>query len=122
MNSNTDVARLVGDICVSFGLPLLFICLALANIAISSTRGNRKYARLKLRLSLAFSIAVFLYLICSLMFQDRFVLMSLWQRNRVFYSLVYSAAGFLTFAGLGMLVYWKLRPDLWRQNDEELES
>ena len=122
MNSNTDEARLVGDICFSFGLPFVFICLALANIAISSARGNRKYAGLKRRLSFIFSIVLFLYLICSLMFQDRSVLMSLWQGNRVFYSLVYSASGFLTFAGLGVLVYWKLRPNLWRQNDGELES
>jgi len=122
MSSNTDVARLVGDICVSFGLPFLFICLALANIAISRARGNRKFAGLKLRLCLIFAIALFFYCICSLMSQDRFVVMSLWQSDRVFYSFVYSAAGILTFSGLVVLVYWKLRPDLWRQNDGELES
>jgi hypothetical protein len=71
---------------------------------------------------LAFSIAIFLYLICSLMFQDRLVLVSLWQSDRVLYSFVYFAAGLLTLAGLGVLVYWKLRPDLWRHNDGALES
>lgn len=113
------IGGLAEDIGVSFGLPILFICLALANIKISS---RRKYAGLKLRLSLIFSIALFTYLITSLMFQDRVVLASVWKDNPVLYSFVYSVGGVLVLVGISTLAYWKLRPELWRQNDSESED
>jgi hypothetical protein len=115
------VSGLAGDIAVSFGLPILFICLASANIAISSRR-KRNYAGLKLRLSLIFSIGLFVYLITSLMFQDRLVLASIWQGSPLLYSFVFSLSGLLVFSGITTLAYWKLRPQLWRRNDNELEK
>ncbi len=116
---NVSLGGLVEDICVSFGLPLLFICLALANISISKSRGNRKHAGLKLRLSLIFSIALFTYLICSLMFQDRLLLAAIWQANPVLYSIVYSVAVFFVLCGVLALGYWQLRPGLWRRNEND---
>lgn len=112
------IGGLAEDIGVSFGLPILFVCLALANITIS----RRKYAGLKLRLSLIFAIALFLYLISSLMFQDRLVLVSIWRDDPVLYSFVYAVAGLLVLAGIVTLAYWKLRPGLWRQNEGPPES
>lgn len=117
-----DVAGISGlmeDIGVSFGLPLFFLGLALANIRISS---RRKYAGLKLRVSLVFSITLFAYLICSLMFQDRFVLGTIWKQNPILYSLVYAIGSVLVLAGIAALVYSKLRPALWRRNDAEPEA
>jgi len=117
-----DIAGIGGfaeDIGVSFGLPILFICLALANIRISS---RRKYAGLKLRLSLIFSIALFAYLFTSLMLQDRTVLAAIWQDNPVLYSFVYFVGGVLILAGIVALAYWQLRPALWRRNESELED
>jgi NADH:ubiquinone oxidoreductase subunit 2 (subunit N) len=107
---------LIEDICVSFGLPILFLCLALANIKFSS---RRKFNGLKMRLSLTFAITLFAYLICTLMFQDRAVLEAISHRNPVFYLLVYSVAGVLIFVSIGALAYWKLRPELWRRNHHE---
>jgi hypothetical protein len=117
--NNVSLGGLVEDICVSFGLPLLFICLALANISISKSRGNRKNAGLKLRLSLVFALALFTYLICSLMFQDRLLLVSIWQANPVLYSFVYSVAVCLVLCGVLALGCWQLRPGLWRSNEND---
>lgn len=113
--SVAGIAGLVEDIGVSLGLPLLFLCLAFANIKLSS---KRKHSGLKMRASLTFAIALFAYLIGTLMFQDRSVLMTLWQRNPILYSLAYIASGVVVLAGVGALVNWKLRPTLWR-NDHE---
>jgi hypothetical protein len=114
-----DVAGISGlmeDIGVSFGLPLFFLGLALANIRLSS---RRKYAGLKLRLSLVFSIALFAYLISSLLFQDRFVLGAIWKENPVLFSLVYAVGSILVLAGIAGVAYWKLRPTLWQRSDTE---
>jgi hypothetical protein len=113
------VSGLIEDIGVSFGLPLFFLCLALVNIRVSS---RRKYAGLKLRVSLVFSIGLFGYLISSLMLQDRFVLASIWKGSPALYSLLYVVGAVLVLVGIAGLAYWKLRPSLWRQNDSEPEG
>lgn len=110
-----NVSGLIQDIGVSFGLPLLFLLLALANIKFS----RRKYSGLKLRFSLIFVIGLFAYLICTLMSQDRRVLEAIWRSSPTFYSLVYSLAVVLVLCGIGALIYWKLRPEMWRRNSDE---
>lgn len=116
MTDIVGVGGLAEDIGVSFGLPILFMSLALVNITISS---RRRYAGLKLRLSLIFSIALFTYLILSLLFQDRLVLSAIWHSGPVLYSFVYSVAGVSVLVGVVGLAYWKLRPELWRGGDED---
>jgi hypothetical protein len=107
------ISGLMKDIAVSFALPLLFLCLALVNIKLSS---RRKYAGLKLRLSLIFSIGLFLYLLFSLMLQDRFVLEAIWRSSPAFFSCLYTVTAVLVCTGIAGLTYWQLRPKLWRQN------
>jgi hypothetical protein len=110
--SDLNVSGLMEDIGVSIGLPLLFFVLALANIKFS----RQKYAELKLRLSLVFVIALFAYLICTLTFQDSSILKAIWAGSPIFYSLVYSLLILLVLFGIGALIYWKLRPIMWRRN------
>jgi hypothetical protein len=113
--STLNVGRLVEDIGVSFGLPFLFLLLALVNIKLS----RRTYSGLKLRLSLIFVMVLFGYLICSLMFQDREALEAIWRSSPVFYSLVYSLGAIFVVCGIVALTYWKLRPEMWRRNSNE---
>jgi hypothetical protein len=76
-NMSVDgIGGLLEDLGISFGIPLLFLLLALANIKFSSG----KHIDLKLKLSLIFAIALFAYLFGSLMHQDRQVLTVLWHR------------------------------------------
>lgn len=113
------VSGLMEDIGVSFGLPLCFLCLALTNIRLSS---RRRYAGLKLRISLIFSIALFLYLLPSLMLQDRCVLKAIWKGNPQLFSFLYAVGVAVVLGGIAGLVYWRLRPNLWRQSDIEPEA
>ena len=113
--SDLNFSGLIEDIGVSFGLPFLFLLLALANIKVSS----RRKSALKLRLSLVFAIALFAYLISALMFQNRTVLESLWNSSPVLYSLAYSLGVLLVLSGIGALIHWKLRPELWRGSNRE---
>jgi phosphoglycerol transferase MdoB-like AlkP superfamily enzyme len=113
--SDLNMSGLIQDIGVSFGLPLLFLLLALANIKFS----RRKYSGLKLRFSLIFVIGLFAYLICTLMFQDRAVLKAIWQSSPTVYSLAYGLGVILVLFGIGALIYWKLRPAMWQAKNNE---
>lgn len=113
------IGGLMADLKFSFGLPLFFFGLALVNIRLSS---RRKYAGLKLRVSLVFSIALFACLLCTLLFQDRSVLGAIWNDNPVLFSSVYATGSALVLAGIAGVAYWKLRPALWRGNDTEAET
>lgn len=106
-----DVYGLTQDVLVSFGLPALALVLASINIRFTP---RSKYNALKLRLFLVFVLFLFVFLLSSLMYQDRAVLIALWQDNPVLYSLAYFLSGAVVIAGVAGLVYWKLRPELWR--------
>jgi glucose-6-phosphate-specific signal transduction histidine kinase len=107
---------LIRDIAVSFVVPA--VCLALALINIRSTPRS-KYNPLKLRLFLIFVLFLFASFLSTLMYQDRVVLKALWRDNPVLYSFVYFLSGALVVAGVVGLVYWKLRPELWKGKGRE---
>src|ERR1039457_1636522 len=105
------VGGLIDDIAVSFAVPGVCLVLALMNIRFTP---RSKYNALKLRIFLVFVLFLFVFLLSSLMYQDRAVLKALLQDNPVLYSFAYFTSGALVVAGLAGLVYWKLRPELWR--------
>jgi len=104
---------LLQDIGISFMVPTFFICLVFANIRIAS---RSRYNGLKLRLSLLFAIALFGYSICNLMYQDRYMLLSFWQQNRLLATLIYVGSCCATLLGIIALINWKLRPTMWKTN------
>lgn len=75
-----------------------------------------------MRRILAFVILLFMFSICTVTVQDRAILVSLWQMSPVLYSFAYSVGGVLVLVGIGALVYWKLRPELWRRSHRELDT
>ena len=107
---------LIQDIEVSFGLPAVGFVLALINIRFTP---RSKYNALKLRLFLIVVLLMFAYCVSSVISQDRAVLRALWQDNPVLCSFVYFLGGALVVAGVAGLVYWKLRPELWRGKGRE---
>ena len=113
------VGGLIDDIAVSFAVPAVGLVLALINIRFTP---RSKYNALKLRIFLVFLLFLFAFLVSSLMYQDRAVLKALWQDNPILYSLVYLLNGALVVAGVAVLVYWKLRPELWRGNGRKSAS
>jgi formate hydrogenlyase subunit 3/multisubunit Na+/H+ antiporter MnhD subunit len=115
MNAS-DISGLAEDIAISFGLPLFLICVLLVNIKLWP--GN-KSTGLKVRLAIIYAIALFGFLIFPLMFQDRYILAAIWRRDPVLFSVVYMASVILIAGGIISLVYWKLRPQLWRRNDSD---
>lgn len=110
---------LIKDIEVSFVLPAVGFVLALMNIRFTP---RSKYNALKLRIFLVFVLFLFVFLLSSLMYQDRAVLKALLQDNPVLYSFAYFTSGSLVVAGLAGLVHWKLRPELWRGKGRESSS
>jgi len=115
----TGIDGLIQDITVSFVLPAVGLVLALINTRFTP---RSKYNALKLRLFLIFLLFLFVFLLTSLMYQDRAVLKALLQDNPVLYSFSYFTSGALVVAGLAGLVYWKLRPELWRGKGRESSS
>jgi hypothetical protein len=113
------VGGLIDDIAVSFAVPAACLVLALINIRFTP---RSKYNALKLRMFLVFVLFLFVFLLSSLMCQDRAVVKALWQDNPVLYSLAYFLSGALIVAGVAGLVYWKLRPELWRGKGRESSS
>ena len=110
--SELNINGLVEDICVSFGLPLIFLLLALVNIKVSSRRNSA----VRFRWCLLYAVVLFIVLICTLTFQDRAILRMIWQSAPVVYSLLYSLFVCIVIAGVSALIYWKLRPEMWRRS------
>ena len=108
------VDGLINDIEVSFVVPAASLVLALINIRFTP---RSKYNALKLRIFLVFVLFLFVSLLSSLIYKDRAVVKALWQDNPVLCSLAYFLSGALVVAGVASLVYWKLRPELWRDRD-----
>jgi hypothetical protein len=107
---------LIQDLAVSFGLPLVgFI---LFSIVGNLTHRSRVHNLLR-RISIAFILLAFVYLISNLMYQDRAVLVELWRSNPAAFSFVYTAGAILVVAGLVIVAYTQLRPGLWRQEYRE---
>ncbi len=110
------VDRLIEDIEVSFWLPAVtFAMMTILTKLTSRSERGKASAPLTIRISLIFVLLLFAFTISCTMYQDRGVLLSLWERSPVLYSLLYLIGGALILAGIAALVYWKLRPALWRR-------
>lgn len=107
-----DVRGLLKDIQVAFVLPSVCFVMALINIRLSSPS---KFSLLKFRLSLSFVLLLFVCALSVLMFQDRGVLMAIWRTSTVVYTFVYTICSLFIVGAVCWLIYWKLRPELWRE-------
>ena len=106
------VDGLIKDIEFAFGLPAVAYFMFLLNIKFSRY-GKRK--ALMQRLSLIVVLLLFSIGLSTLMFQDRAVLIAVWEQNSILYSLVYLIASVLVITGISTLIYFELRPERWRQ-------
>lgn len=106
-----NTMRLLKDIEFILLLPALsFVGLAI-NAKISQKTG---FTPQKQRIALTFSLLLFGFCMFT-MVQDRSVLLALWRTSPAYYSTLYTLGGFLTIAVVTGLIYWKLRPSLWRR-------
>ena len=58
-----------------------------------------------MRRILAFGILLFMFSICTVIVQDRAILVSLWQMSPVLHSFAYSVGDVLVLVGIGALLY-----------------
>jgi hypothetical protein len=107
------ISKLAEDAGVLLVAPVLFLCFGLGNAMLPQ---NRKDSGFRTRLVLALALLFFLFAICTVIIQDRTILIGLWRQSPILYSLMYSIAGVLGIVGVGALFKWKLRPKLWRQS------
>lgn len=111
MGTGMDVGRLIEDLRAAFLIPGIGLGITLVNIRLTRDPQSRN---LRLRVMLSFLLALFLALLGTALVQNRSVLAELWNANSILYSLVYAGGGALVIAGVALVVYWKLRPQLWR--------
>lgn len=114
--SSEGINKLTEDIGFCFVAPIFVLCMGFAN---SRLPWNRRDSAFRMRLILSLAILLLTFSLCTMMIQDRAILISLWNESPILYSFVYSVGGTLILVGIGALVYWKLRPVLWRQNHHE---
>jgi cell division protein FtsL len=69
-----------------------------------------------MRLALSLATLLFLFTICTLMIQDRAILVDLWLGSSILFSLVYLIGIVSCSLGVIWLIHWKLRPALWRDD------
>lgn len=108
------VQEVIKDIEFAFALPFVGFVLALINIKMTP---RSKFNRLKLQLSLSFVLVLFVCLSSVLMFQDRVVLLALWESSPVIYSFIYSICVLSMVGALIGIIHWKLRPRQWKSNE-----
>jgi uncharacterized membrane protein YcjF (UPF0283 family) len=97
---------------------ILAICLLLMYFNSRMARPSKFYL-LNFRLVLSFFLLGFIAMLCALMYQDRAVLIALWEKNPVVYSLIYLMSCIFVIAVVAALAFWKLRPELWKLKNDE---
>jgi apolipoprotein N-acyltransferase len=112
----SDTEGLIKDIEFAFILPFVAFVMAMINIRMTP---RSKFNSLKFRLSLSFVIALFVWLLSSLLLEDKRVLIALWIASPVLYSFLYSLSCLLVVAAVIGLLYWKLRPEKWKDRGED---
>ncbi|MGB7546281.1 MAG: hypothetical protein WBM14_00900 [Terracidiphilus sp.] len=110
------ISKLADDAGVLLVAPILFLCFGFGNAMLPQNRSDSGF---RTRLVLALALFFFLFAICTVIVQDRVILISLWQQSPVLYSFMYSIASALGIFCVGALFYWKLRPTLWRRSRHE---
>ena len=110
------LSKLADDAGVLLVAPVLFLCFGLGNAILPQ---NRRDSGFRARLVLSLALLFFLFAICTVIVQDRLILMNLWQQSPFLCSLIYLIAGVLGITGVGALIHWKLRPKHWRRSHDE---
>jgi hypothetical protein len=109
------INRLIGDIEISIGIPGLVLLLGLSNSRFPSNRQSRG---LRSRLVILFALLSFLFCIITFSVQDRATLIDFWRGSPLLYSLVYFLCAITCVLGIVRLIFWKLRPKLWRDDEK----
>ena len=108
-------SKLAEDAAVLLLAPFLFLCFGLANTKLPYNRHDRGF---KARLVLSLAVLFCVFAVCTVIVQDRAILIGLWRQSPVVYSLVYLTCSVFSIFGLGALIHWKL----WRSHSESNES
>jgi len=106
-----DITGLLKDVEFVLVLPTLSFFALAVNAKISQKAG---FTPQKQRIALTFSLLLFVFCTATIV-QDRSVLLALWKCDPVYYSAVYAMCGSFTVGVIAFLIYWKLRPELWRK-------
>ncbi len=88
--NGTGIEQLAGDIGGCFVAPIIVLCLGFAN---SKLPFNRRDSAFRMRLILAFAILLLVFSICTVLVQDRVLLVNLWRMSPVLYSFAYTVVG-----------------------------
>ena len=104
-------AGLLKDIEFALLLPLLGFGGLAVNAMISQKTG---FTPRKQRIALTFCLLLFGFCLIVIV-QNRSVLAALWRSAPLYYSVVYAVCGLGTGALVAGLIYWKLRPSLWKK-------
>ncbi|MGA3264696.1 MAG: hypothetical protein ABSC47_11710 [Terracidiphilus sp.] len=107
------ISKLASDAGVLLVAPILFLCFGFGNAMLPQNRADSGF---RTRLVLALALLFVLFALCTVVIQDRVILINLWQESPILYSFMYSIAGVLGILGVGALFFWKLRPKLWRES------
>lgn len=111
--SSETISKLLDDIGGSFIAPVFVLCLGFANSRLPFNSWDREF---RMKLTLTFSVSLFLLTISVILIQDRTILVDLWKDGPILYSFVYLICSTLAISGIASLIYWKLRPQLWRKD------
>ena len=107
------ISKLASDAGVLLVAPIIFLCFGLGNAMLPQNRADSVF---RTRLVLALALLFVLFAVFTVIFQDRVILINLWQGSPILYSIMYAIACGLGILGVGALFQWKLRPKLWREN------
>jgi hypothetical protein len=100
--------------------PFQLLAVALVFLFINSKMSRQtQFYLLTFRLAMCLIIFGFLVMLGMITWQDRSTLIALWEQHPFLYSLVYPLFWVLVLAGVAAIAYWKLRPELWRNEDEQ---
>jgi hypothetical protein len=103
--NNADQSKLIYDVAACFGIPWVIFIMFQVNIVLSSQRSN---ILLKRRLSLVFCIVGLIFLLATIMFQDRNILMLTWTAEPIL--LLAAVVGCVAVFGGTLafsIFYWK---------------
>jgi hypothetical protein len=107
------LTKLAEDAALLVLAPFLFLCFGLANAMLPYNRSDRGF---RTRLVLGLAVLLCVFAVCTVIVQDRAILIGVWRQNPVLYSLVYLICSVISILVLGALIHWKLRPKLWRSH------
>ena len=89
---------------------LLGICLVILTLNRRMARQSKLYL-LTSRIVFGWILLIFMVMLCVLLYQDRAVLLAVWEQGPLLYSFVYSLGVILTAFLVVGLGYWRLRPE-----------